>query len=668
MPFRPLNVSSDGMNSYTPPTPGFRPIGNIPSLTPTPAPSFQDYMKSMGDTVTRNAGNIKNSSIVSGLMQPAPQAKGFGEWLWDTSTAPIRQTAQGAGNVLGGLWDTGASAVSGNLEGAARGLGKLGTGTAQMLSAPLAPAINGMQGAMGATLNAAAPQVGKVIQGGQQMGNALLTSGRDTAGRIGDVFQGKNPFDRPYTKTSNDFLSGLSKVGSGAIGTAFSPMTGAASQLPLQAQQGLGLLGQGYESVRNFLPNVTGQSGTQTGETMGNLFDVGSMLLPGAVAAGAKRLGNTAFGKNIGQKVGNVAGQVADGYVQNIQPVVNKVKGQIQRPLDFTLNTVGDLPKNLPKIPGKAVEQGIQQYYGISKPTQKTLKAGNEYVKLSDQGKWNQQVFLDDTARDLNKRLENLSGTGKEYGKLRESGVKAQVPVDVTKEVLSRDYGLTVDSKGKIVYNPDTSRVVLGKPELLRLQEMYDKVKPSGTEVGINRFVNNRQTMDKVSRYEAGVDVGTLEKIAKRIRTEYDSYSPKELKAIDAKFAPEIKYLKEVKGNIFDKNGNVKPSAEGYLSNLGGANKTTQVRALQKLIPDLKAKIDAIAALKDLAQAETRYGGGSAGVKAAISGTIGGALGSVFGPAGSVAGGIAGAAASMPSLPISILKGIGNKKLGKLGK
>lgn len=616
----------------------YDPLGGLLNPQPKKKDPFAGIPKA--PSASKFAGIPKASQEQSLTPKQAPS---FTDWMMEQATAPLKQAGEGIMNFAGGTMDVLGKTAQGDIGGALQGVGRTLGGFGQIATSPMAPAINAGRNLpqfVQDTIQTAKPSFEKTLAG---------------AGQVGRGFQQGNVKDVVY---------GGAKALSGGIGTAFSPVGGMMAQLPREIQQGAGVVGQGFSALRGAVPALTGQTGTETGEFMGDVFDIGMTALPFAGKGIAKAIGKTKTGQAIKEGANMFKQDIAQGYAKNIQPNLQAINRAVKAPVDVALNRFGELPGKARPLVGKATSGLVNQFYGIPEKAQKTIMSGNKYMKMADDGAFNEQIFLETAVKSIKDRKQALATTGKEYNAIRQSPVKAQIPEDVFASTLEKDYGLQVKN-GKILYDPDTARIPIDPETLRKLQNTYSTYRYNPGEVSMNRLLNTRKGLDNMSKWDASVDYGTLGEIARKVRQKLDSYSPKELKSIDAKYAPEVRMLGDVEKYLLDPKGRIKDSAESFISNLGGKGKTEQLKKLSKVIPDLEAQVDAITTLKALERAQGSYAGGSQAVKGMLTGGVLGGATAMANPLLGIPATMAGMMLSNPKIGTALLKGASKMK-GKL--
>ena len=157
-----------------------------------------------------------------------------------------------------------------------------------------------------------------------------------------------------------------------------------------------------------------------------------------------------------------------------------------------------------------------------------------------------------------------------------------------------------------------------------------------------------------MAKWESGkTDAST--RLSKELRGFYDDAGKEQitgLKALDEAYGAEIRILKQVKKDYFDKFGNFKDGAVNKIANLGGAGKQQVMDRLKKIVPDIEEQLNTLKAIEDIAYARER--------------TVGTYARAVLG-AGSVATGnvpgIIMAIVSTPDIAVPLLRRYGKSKL-----
>lgn len=553
---------------------------------------------------------------------------------------------------LGNVYEAGKQLVSGTgdiLGGAARAVGDVAQGNFQGAAQNAGTALMGAGKVAGSGFRAL-PVIGGLTE---NMGTGMARGATEALSGVANVAGGLYNFGKGAITApgSTKPLEGMQQAVRGASQIVSSPFTAGMSSLPTGAQETLGNVmqpvaqaGEGaFDAAVGGLMQAAGlRYDPQSPETQ-KLKQVinDSLTVIGGISPA------TAAGKQ-GIKTAQIAGKDFGVGVKGVVGGAKDVK-----------NTITNALKKAPSDKVKLSERMIQQMYNLDPKTQKILKSGkNQYVQLADKGLFDSQKAVDFITKPLIKRLDDLSDTGKAYGTMRKSGtvipdIKSTLLVDTLRD----KYGIS-SVRGKLKVTPD-SLVSLGKAEVTRLQEAVDFFnKASKGKMDVNKFLNARKSIDKIARFEAGVDTGTLESIGRTLRKELNKYRPEGLSVLDKTLSTEKNILKNAKKYLLDKEGNIKDSAESFISNLGNANKSAQFKKLAEVVPELQEITDALYALKNIERAGSMYSGGSSAVKQTMGAMLGGSV-------GGIPGAIAGATATNPGVAVSLLKKLGNSRATK---
>lgn len=284
----------------------------------------------------------------------------------------------------------------------------------------------------------------------------------------------------------------------------------------------------------------------------------------------------------------------------------------------FALGTIKYGPKVTEKVTGKLSSLGSkasdvaknissevsQKATGLSADTMKAIIENPEKFKtVSDLGQEAGRTSLFDRVKSsMDDRISQLSETGKEYSKIRESSSTVKIENDFWDSFL-KEKKITKGEDGKLVA---TSESNLRQPkDLSALQDIYD-LYGKKTEYTANEYLNLRKDLDAMAKWAEG-KTNASTAVAKEIRSKVDPKAKEqipELAKADAEYAPEIEYLNSIKNLIYDKSGNVKDNAISTLANLTGKGKEFKLDRLEKLIPDIASDVKALKALQNVELAE----------------------------------------------------------------
>jgi hypothetical protein len=341
----------------------------------------------------------------------------------------------------------------------------------------------------------------------------------------------------------------------------------------------------------------------------------------------------------------------ASGLITSILPM-GKVASKgaelaskaIGKTAKVTGNVIGGVTKG-------AVKQTVKQATAFDLPTIERIVSNPE--KFSEQSMANikPEIIAKETKDVLQKRMDELSTTGKEYNTIRTSKEPVQIlPIKVN-ETLSK-YGLSLGKDGKIVTTAESVPLSEGdKSALEKFMSQYspDKIKTS------NAFLNARKGLDNLSSWDA-TKTDMSDKIARDLRNTYDEVGKVQiggLSELDAKYSPEIKTLKEYKKMLLNPDGSLKDGAISTIVNSTGVNKAPILEKLEKLSPGITEKIKDLKAVQDISRVQEYHKVGAYAKGAGIGFLASG---------GNVLGAIAGAILTEPKNVIGLLRAFGTAK------
>ena len=289
------------------------------------------------------------------------------------------------------------------------------------------------------------------------------------------------------------------------------------------------------------------------------------------------------------------------------------------------------------------------QTFGFNKETVKQILKNPERFTPSEMAKFNRDSIFNKVKTAVDKRLEDLSETGKQYQPIRESGAKVTFPEDIGTEVLSK-FGIEVKD-GKL--NVTSESIPMSKADISGIEDFISLY--GNRELTANGVLNARKALDNLSGW-ASDKTSAAKTIARQLRHELDAVAKEQipgLKALDEKFGAEKQLLKKVKSTIYNADGTLKDNAVQKISTLTGKGKEMAIERMEKIVPGLREDLNILKAVEDVAAA----GGQKVGTYARALGGVG---------AGAVAGGpigaILGLIATSPQAGVAILRSFAKYK------
>jgi len=318
----------------------------------------------------------------------------------------------------------------------------------------------------------------------------------------------------------------------------------------------------------------------------------------------------------------------------------------------------GMLAKETTKLAGKAAVKtgevagatgrfGAAQATGLSPSTIKEIIANPKAFAKEEIEQISRGSLADRVKSSIDDKLEELSITGKEYEVIRKSTDKVAIPEETVEGVLAK-YGLQIDESGRIITTAESVPLEVGDVTALeRFVAQYGKE----TELSGNAFLNTRKALSNLSRYDVGkTDIS--DRIARDLRSTYDELGKTQLKGLaesDARYAPQVAQLNQIKKDYLNPDGTLKDGALNKLANLTGKGKDLTLKRLEEIIPGVSTDIKILKAIEDIEIA----GGQKVGTYMRGAG-----IGFVAG-GGSPIGAVLGIILASPSVSVPILRGYG---------
>lgn len=298
-----------------------------------------------------------------------------------------------------------------------------------------------------------------------------------------------------------------------------------------------------------------------------------------------------------------VVGAVQKG-VEAVTPAAKAVARAVAPVTKIAKNvTIGTvkLPFTVLKKTGKALSSAtkftISQLTGLSPETISTIKRLPNIFKETQEGTLTLRSMGDKFKTAMDKRLENLSATGKEYQGIRQSGEVVKVPVGTTESALGK-FGIELEN-GMIKITKES--VPMNRADINALQQFVNRFGLE-SELSGNAFLNARKELSNMSKFEQG-KTSASQKLAKELRKTYDNLGKNQLtglRELDVRFAPETKLLQQIQKDFFNADGTLKDNALSKMSNLTGKGKDFILERMEKIVPGIKNEIKALKAIEDV--------------------------------------------------------------------
>lgn len=229
---------------------------------------------------------------------------------------------------------------------------------------------------------------------------------------------------------------------------------------------------------------------------------------------------------------------------------------------------------------------------GLSREAQQTIKSSPALYKEARLWNITAQGELENFVKATDARLADLSELWKGYESIKAWNKVASVD-DITNAY--------VKATEWVRYTQ------LTKADRLVLKDANDYMSQLKWELDETDLLWLRRQLDSIM-YDPNTGLKrkispTGERIVNSMRAEIDKIAKERipwLKELDAQYWPEVALLKDVKKQIYDANGNIKPTALSTIWNIVWKNKDFKLEQFQKIYPELGARIKALKAFEEV--------------------------------------------------------------------
>lgn len=382
-----------------------------------------------------------------------------------------------------------------------------------------------------------------------------------------------------------------------------------------------------------------------------DVLEAGATYAPyGRIAKGVSTLAKgVPVVRNVVGK-GYVASGAMGGYATD---VAGGLRSGEENPYALGAGTL--IGAGIPFVPGVArqvgrlAKFGTTQTTGLAPETVTTLLTNPKALTVAQAENLDRGSLAQQVKQAFTRRRESLSGLGKEYDPIRQSGKVVKLTEDIPEAVLSK-YGVKIEN-GAIKVGPESAP--LSSTDRKAIEDFIAQY-GGAKELTANGILNVRKALDNMVGWEQG-KTGVVKTIEKEMRKMYDDIAKKQipkLAELDAKYAPEAKMIRGWQKDFFNPDGSLKDAAINKIANIAGKGKDQQLARLERLIPGIGQKAQILKALEDIGAAEghkvgTYFRGGNL-----LAGVGGFAAG---GPVGAVIS----ALVASPQISVPILKTVG---------
>ena len=263
----------------------------------------------------------------------------------------------------------------------------------------------------------------------------------------------------------------------------------------------------------------------------------------------------------------------------------------LAKPITKTAEGAGNLAGN---VVGGTAKQAVKQLSGLDAPTVQHIIENPHLYTPEAMAEAKRSTLGSDIGATLDKRIADLSTTGKEYQAIRET--RAPVTVDPTKiDAVLQKHGLTV-TDGKITTTADS--IPLSQGDQSAIEHFLSQYGPEKI-TSSNSLLNARKALDNLSSWDA-TKTDAADKVARDIRGVYDDAGKTQipgLKELDAKYSPETQALQQLKKDLIKPDGSINTNA---IANATGKGKDALLSRLESLSPGITDKITHLKAVEDV--------------------------------------------------------------------
>ncbi len=315
-------------------------------------------------------------------------------------------------------------------------------------------------------------------------------------------------------------------------------------------------------------------------------------------------------------------------------PIIEPVKTAMSATGDFLGKVATSAASHITGLDTSTVENVVNSPEAFSKIAQDQVSRGGLGGEVKDA---------------IDQRIADLSSVGKGYENIRNMEGAVAVPPSVIVNALAKHGIELVDGKVKV----GTESIPLSTADVSALQHFVDTY---GTETSLsnNAFLNTRKALSNMAKYDVGKTT-EIKTVARSLRSAYDSLGKDQipgLKELDALYAPETQFLKQVKRDYINPDGTFKDGAVNKIANATGVGKDNLLGRLEKVSPGISKRIKILKAVEDIEKAR--------GIKVGTYGKI--AVGAAGYALHGLPGLIVAEIIANPSIAVPLLRGLGYSK------
>lgn len=273
------------------------------------------------------------------------------------------------------------------------------------------------------------------------------------------------------------------------------------------------------------------------------------------------------------KKVSQWAGKVT----APLKPIIKKASDSVSSGLGNIAESVG------------ATATGLQRW------TLWTVRKSPELFRQARKWAISRESVVDQTVWAIQKRLDDLSEIGSWYDKIKRGAVVASWD-DIS--------GVYLKNAGNV------STRQLTKADRSTLQDLSDYMSEYKGNITDADLLSLRRQIDSVlydpTTWMPRKLTPQANKIVNDVRADINTMAKDRIKwlaELDAQYAPEVALLKKVKKDIFNSDGTLKDSAISTLANITGKGKEAKLTRLEKILPWIGDRVEAMKAYEDILNA-----------------------------------------------------------------
>lgn len=266
----------------------------------------------------------------------------------------------------------------------------------------------------------------------------------------------------------------------------------------------------------------------------------------------------------------------------------------VTKPVKYATSGTIKMAKNL-------AEYGVSQTTGLSPKTIETIIENPKNFTAKEASKYTRDGIGEEVKTQIDKRLNDLSDTGKAYEVIRNTPGNVKIPSEAVKAVFDK-YKIGVDDNGRIITTQES--LPLSATDQSGLQSFIDTF--NTTELSNNAFLNARTALSNLAKYDA-TKTSASTMLSRELRSVYDYYGKEQipgLKNLDTVYSQERNILQQIKKDYLKPDGTFKDNAVSKIANLNKEGRQLVLNRLENIYPGISKKIQLLNAFEDIQHAK----------------------------------------------------------------